>query len=333
MLHQKKNPVAEPANELEGVVATVAELSAMRKQARRLSLDSKGKVKTLLAGPFRSPFRGSGMEFEEVRVYQPGDDPRMIDWRVSARSSRVYSKLFSEERERPLVFLVDEGATMRFGTRGAFKSVVAARVAALLAWAGFDAGHRVGGIVRSSTGHLELPPRRSKSRVFGFIKSLAEASAQTGPTEGVSFARLIARLWRMSPPGARVFVISDFYDLDHAAHVQLARLARRCDLTCVVVYDQLEESPPPPGTYRVTDGKQTFSFTAGDDKWRAAYAQRLEARRDSVRQLSRKHGIHLVTLRTDQDPEPLLLRALGERAQRGKPSPRNPSNPASTKAR
>ncbi len=325
--------VKEDTNELTGIVTTVAELSALRGEARRLCLDARGKVKTLLAGPFRSPFRGRGMEFEEVRVYQPGDDPRTIDWRVSARSGRVYSKLFSEERERPLIFLVDEGASMRFGTRKAFKSVVAARVAALLAWAGFDAGHRIGGIVRSGTGHIEIPPKRGKRRVFSFMSALAGASAEPSTPGGVSFARLLARLRRMAPPGSRVFVISDFYDLDAQAHIQLARLARRCDVTCIVVYDVLEESPPPPGTYRVTDGEQTFSFTSGDANWREAYAQRLDARRERVRQLACKNGIHLITLRTDAEPEPVLFRALGARGARSRSAPNSQSTTETTPTR
>lgn len=299
-----------------GVVATAAELAALRAEARRFRIDAAGKVKTVLAGPFRSPFRGRGMEFEEVRAYQPGDDPRTIDWRVSARTGRVHSKLYSEERERPLLFLVDAGPTMRFGTRGAFKSVAAARAAACLAWAGFDAGDRIGGIVRSTAGHVEIPPRRGKRRIFAFMDAVARATAETLEDPGVPLARQLARLRRLAPAGSRVFVISDFYELDDDCRAQLAQLARRCELTCVVVYDVLEESPPPPGTYRVSDGRSTVTFTAGGESWRTAWIERLAARRDAVRELALRNGVHVVTLRTDHETAPVLTRALGARPAR-----------------
>ena len=321
-----KRPQAARTAHRTGVVTTLKELSELRAEARRLRLNADGKVKTLLSGSFRSPFKGRGMEFEEVRAYQPGDDPRTIDWRVSARTGRVFSKLFSEERERPVMFLVDAGPSMRFGTRGAFKSVIAARAAALLAWSGLEAGDRIGGIVRSPAGHVEIPPRGGKRRAFAFLDALARATAETGQAEGSAgappLARQLARLRRMAPTGSRVFVISDFYDFDESCRLQLAELARRTELTCVVVYDRLEESPPPPGTYRVSDGKQTYTFTAGGAAWRAAWVERMSQRRETVRRLALKSGVQVVTVRTDQEVGSILARALGqktrERASRAK---------------
>lgn len=302
--------------EHSGIIATTPELMELRAEARRCRIDAAGKVKTTLAGPFRSSFRGRGMEFEEVRAYQPGDDPRTIDWRVTARSGRVFSKLYNEERERPLLFLVDGSESMRFGTRGSFKSVAAARAAACLAWAGIDAGDRIGGIVRFPGGHVEIPPRRGKRRVFAFMQALARGTAEKADGETRPLARQIARLRRMAPPGSRVFVVSDFYEMDEDCRVQLGLLARRCELTCVVVYDVLEESPPPPGTYRVSDGSETITFTAKRGSWRDDYTKRMAVHREAVRGFARKNGVHVIALRTDQETAPVLARSLGARSAR-----------------
>ena len=127
-----------------GVRIGIRELIALREQAARLDLSPRGRVLATRIGGHLSRFRGRGMEFDESRVYQPGDDPRNMDWRVTARVGIPHVKLFREERERPVWLLVDQGAAMRFGTRVAFKSVIAAQAAALLGWAAVDRADRAG---------------------------------------------------------------------------------------------------------------------------------------------------------------------------------------------
>ena len=162
-----------------GVVATLPELVALRPHAKSLDLGAPRRSGALLAGPYLSPCRGNGMDFDEVRAYQPGDDVRNIDWRVTARTGRPHSKVFHEERERPVWFLLDAGPTMHFGTRRAFKSVAAVRAAALLAWAAREAGDRVGGMVRSPEACVELPPRRGEQQVYRLLGAMARATAAT----------------------------------------------------------------------------------------------------------------------------------------------------------
>ena len=125
-----------------GTLADLQSLIALRGEARRLDIAPRGKVLATRSGGHLSRFRGRGVEFDESRVYQPGDDPRNMDWRVTARAAQPHVKLFREERERPVWLLVDMGPRMRFGTRIAFKSVIAAHAAALLAWAAVDQGDR-----------------------------------------------------------------------------------------------------------------------------------------------------------------------------------------------
>ncbi|MEL0036505.1 MAG: DUF58 domain-containing protein [Gammaproteobacteria bacterium] len=138
-----------------GVRLTVDELLSLRQQASALDLASKYQVSSTLAGGYRSKFRGRGMDFDEARLYQPGDDIRNIDWRVTARTGKAHTKLFKEERERPVFILIDQSARLFFGSKVAFKSVIAARASALLVWACVNAGCRIGGVIFDDNNHLE----------------------------------------------------------------------------------------------------------------------------------------------------------------------------------
>ena len=141
--------------------------------ARAIALDVL-RVNSLQTGAYVSHFRGRGMEFDESRPYQPGDDPRSIDWRVTARSTTAYTKLFREERERPVLIVVDLRANMHFATRGNFKSVAASRAAALLSWAAHHRGDRLGGLIFGDTSHRELKPRLGRQAALRYVHELAE---------------------------------------------------------------------------------------------------------------------------------------------------------------
>ena len=133
------------------VSVSQAGLIRLSAPARAIALDAL-RVNSLQTGAYVSHFRGRGMEFDESRPYQPGDDPRSIDWRVTARSTTAYTKLFREERERPVLVMVDLRANMHFATRGCFKSVNASRAGALLAWSAHHRGDRLGGLIFGDTG-------------------------------------------------------------------------------------------------------------------------------------------------------------------------------------
>ena len=297
-----------------GIVASVAELVARRGDAARLDATPRGRVRTLHAGAYASAFRGRGMEFDETRAYQPGDDVRAIDWRVTARTGRVHTKLFHEERERPVLMLVDQRPHMRFGTRDAFKSVVAARAAATVAWAARDRGDRVGGLIVGD-GPLRRglhAPQRSRARLLHFLSALSDATASheragTGselPPHPLADA--LALLARTSRPGTLLWIISDFADLDDEAARQLSRLARRCQVACVLVHDALEAEMPSSDAYRVSDGARVLELPTGSRRWREEYAARFAARRETLETLCRERGMGFVAIRTGDDVAALL---------------------------
>jgi uncharacterized protein (DUF58 family) len=305
----------DPRNPDRGVVASLPELVALRAAGRGSDLSAKGQVKTHLAGPYRSPYRGRGMEFAEVRAYQHGDDVRCIDWRVTARTGRVYSKLFHEEREQPVLIVADAGPSMRFGSRARFKSVAAARAAAAIAWAALEAGDRVGGLILSPAGVSEHRPQGRRRRALSFLDALHRATADSsGP--GVPLVTALARLRRRTRPGSKVFIISDFYGLDDAACQHLAWFGRHCELHLVLVHDALEQAPPPPGRYRVSDGNEVSTLDVGKRRKPAPYQVHFEQRRAALTDLCRRHHVPLVALATDDDPEAVLPRRRGGKARR-----------------
>jgi len=320
MLDMARRQVREGATSDAGVVAHPAELVALRHAARRLPEASAMPIQSALAGPYGSAIRGRGLDFEEVRQYQPGDDVRGIDWRVTARTGRVHSKVFREERERPVWILLDAGPSMRFGTRHAFKTVAAARAASLLAWSARDAGDRVGALVSTPEGVTWRRPASGETHLMGLLGAFSRATSARGERASVPTQDCLAQLRERVERGSRVFVLSDFDGFDAGWQRPLAGLARRGQLTCVLVYDQLEAEVPPPGRYRVSDGERVRAIST-PAQWRRAQAQGFLRRREELKDFCRKGRFDLVPLRTDDDPARALAASLSpDRALRRRAS-------------
>jgi uncharacterized protein (DUF58 family) len=283
-----------------GADIDLAGLIALRPEAVHLDIAPRGKVLATRSGGHLSRFRGRGMEFDESRIYQPGDDPRNMDWRVTARSGRPHVKLFREERERPVWLLVDIGPGMRFGTRVAFKSVIAARAAALLAWAAADRGDRVGGLVFDESRHFELRPAARTRGLLPLLKALSEDPLPGEEGGYPSLSAAAGHLARLARPGSLVFLLSDFAGLSEADGAWLARLSAGSEVVLVQVYDPLEAAPPPPGRYPVTDGRRRGLVDTAAEVQRSAWHQRFSDRVSLLEGLGQRHHAHLIALGTHQ---------------------------------
>lgn len=308
----KSERAGEPRE--SGVSVALPDLTAMKRFVRLLSFDTRGVSRSEGFGQHRSPFRGRGMEFDEVRSYHAGDDVRLIDWRVTARTGKPYTKLYREERDRPVLFLGDFRGSMKFGTRKAFKSVVAAKALAALAWASRENGDKIGALIVSSDGFVKVAPHRQMRRlmeVFNATVSACNDLRQTALEPALS--DVLAELRRVSKTGGRVFVLSDFHDFDADAEKHLAAIGAHCDTVCVQIFDMLEAVPPPSGTYRVSDGRNMMTLPADDDAWRAAYVARFDAARRRVSDFCLAHKMLYVPVRTDDDLIRTLRSALFER--------------------
>lgn len=293
-------------------------LIGLRHAAESLPLKSV-RILGTMAGPHLSAFKGRGMEFDESRPYQPGDDVRNLDWRVMARSGRPHTKLYREERERSVLLWVDLRRPMFFATQGAFKAVVAARATALLAWSAARHGDRVGGLIFSERGRDELRPRLGKKGVLHLIRLLEAhptggAGGSTGKN-GDGLHAATARLRRVAHPGSLVFLISDFRHLDERSEAQIVQLAQHSDLVLIQVHDRLERELPVSGRYRFSDGVRSLTLDAGSREVRKNHQVRFEEHVARLQNLCRRSRMYLLPCATDVDLVPHLRSGLGLRSQ------------------
>lgn len=282
--------------------AGLQELLALRAHARRDALP--GLARRVTSGGQRiSTFRGRGMEFEESRLYQAGDDMRQLDWKVTARSGKPHTKVFREERERPVLLWLDLRPGMFFATRGRFKSVQAIRAAALLAWRATTHGDRVGGMLFGQGQHHEERPAQGHRAVLRWLGSMIEAQSWwPSPSEETDdLQRSLRRLRRMSRPGCLIFLISDFHGIDEVCAEELSILARHCSLVAVEIFDPLERELPPPGRYVVTRGDRRATIDSADPSVTRRYATRVRQRLDDFRDLGRRLRMPILELATNED--------------------------------
>ena len=291
------NKQADPTKEL--VSASLKTLIDLAKPASRLDLQHS-RNRALQSGGYVSRFKGRGMEFDETRLYQPGDDIRTIDWRVTARTGKPHTKVFREERERPVFISVDDRLTMRFATRGVFKSVLAAKLAGLLAWAAEYHGDRIGGQLFSEQECRELKPQNGRHAVLRFLNALVESHKPTG--QAFTLDQVLARLNQHARPGSLVYIISDFRGINDQAETHIAKLSRHCEVVLIFIYDPLESHLPVKGRYRFTDEIRDVVMDTGDQKRLSAYHQRFAERLQRLELLSKKRGLAFIQCSTMEDP-------------------------------
>lgn len=302
-----------PASVADPTRVSVPDLVGLGRAAASIRL-GRGRILSRQSGDYQSPFRGRGMEFDESRLYQPGDDIRNIDWRVTARTGKTHTKLFREERERPVFVWLDLRRPMHFATRGRYKSALAAQLGALVAWSALHNGDRVGGVIFSEQEHHELKPQRGKAAVLRLINRIVNDPSWTLPptpaADTHSLEPALQRLRRVARPGSLVFLISDFRQLDAQAEIPLARLCQHNEVAMLFVHDRLEQELPPPGRYRLSDGGRDFLLDSSDSRLSSQYRQRFQARLQRLQQLSVANRMLLIPCRTDAEPLSLLLGGL-----------------------
>lgn len=270
-----------------GAYTDLRELIRLRYAAQEINAIAARKSRNPLSGLLTSNIRGRGIDFAEVRVYQPGDDIRTIDWRVTARTQTPHTKLFQEEKERPVLILVDQSHAMFFGSRNAFKSVTAAEAAALLAWTALERGDRTGGIVFAESRHREIRPRRSKHAVLRFLSEIDtfnHALDKQAPETGENYlVEALRNVRRVAKHGSTIFILSDFAGFDHDAEVHFSQLARHNDIVGIHVSDLLERELPKPDLYMITNGQQRVRLNSADRRYRNRYHENFQARIDTLR--------------------------------------------------
>jgi uncharacterized protein (DUF58 family) len=266
-----------------GVELSMLELLQYQKKCALINLAARKNIHGKQSGNYLSRSKGRGMEFDEVRHYQTGDDIRAIDWRVTARTGKTHTKIFREEIERPVLVATDLSTSMHFGSQLLFKSIQAAHLASLVAWHAKSRGDRLGGLVFNNSKHVELKPRSRKAGVLHYLHALTLLDKPNNDEQNIiDFDSHCARLRHLAKPGSLVYLITDGqafinYD-DKAQHAlrHLSRIAQHCELVICLVNDPLEFTLPSSiqkFTVTLTDGNDKQQLTLGHKNTELTYQQ------------------------------------------------------------
>ena len=285
-----------------GIRVSLGELIEMRHRIGEVQLFSTPARRSPLIGLHHSKLRGRGVDFDQVRAYQAGDDVRTIDWRVTARTQEPHTKLFHEERERPVFLVIEQSSRLFFGSALCLKSVLAAQAAALFGWAALNHNDRIGGLVFSDQEHHEIKPRRSKQSLLQLFNVVVRSNQQLGCSDGraprETFSLALRRAREVLRPGSLVVILCDERTLNDTAEQQLALLARHTDLILLPLNDPLDHALPSAGLLRFAEGEAELELDTQDEHLRNSYRELADARRSRWQRLAQKLGVPLLPLST-----------------------------------
>lgn len=302
-MHAQACATGQPSEQDSAIRVSLADLIDMRHRVREVPLFSTPHRRSPLVGLHHSKLRGRGVDFDQVRIYQPGDDVRTIDWRVTARTQEPHTKLFHEERERPIYLLVEQSPRLFFGSGRLFKSVLAAHAASLIGWAALSHNDRVGGLVFGSE-QQEIKPRRSKQSLLQLLDRITRANNRLQPDSPIdpeAFSMALRRAREVLRPGSLSVILCDERTLTDAAEQQLSLLARHVDLLLLPLSDPLDRALPAAGLLRFSEGSARLELDTHDADLRMRYRELGEARSARWRRLADRLRVPLMPLDTQHD--------------------------------
>jgi len=315
LIHSSSPPVHP------GVYADLDELIRLQFKVHGVSFLPRQPVQSLLAGRRASRLRGRGLDFEEIRRYIPGDDIRTMDWRVTARTQKPHTRVYTEERDRPVLLVVDQRLSMFFGSQVAMKSVTAAEVAAMGAWRTFSVGDRVGALVFNDREAREVPPHRSRQRVIQILETVVEmnhALRVDGDIEPnpAMLNRVLERVLHLAKHDYLVAIISDFNGAGEETKNAVTRLAAHNDVIALFIYDPLEARLPSFGKVIVTQGEWQLEVDTGDARFREKFSDQFDSTLKTTRDLMLKRGIPVLPIHTAGGVREQFMELLGHRTAR-----------------
>ena len=311
----RKDAVSETTAET-GVYARLEDLVALEYKAKGYSFLPRQPVHSVLSGRHSSRMRGRGLNFEELRGYLPGDDVRTIDWKVTARTREPHVRVYTEERDRPVLLIVDQRQSMFFGSQRAMKSTVAAEVAALGAWRVLAQGDRVGALVFDDQHVEEIRPHRSRRTVLRILGSVVEknhalhAESKTPRRPGMLNQALQAAE-RLCPHDYVVAIASDYDGVDDETERLVTRLAHRNDVIALPIWDPLTTHMPPGGQAVVSEGELQVEMDLGSEQARTRLLDLADKRLSRVLRWATERGVPVLPLTTAEDVPEQVRRLLG----------------------
>lgn len=280
---------------------------------RHIELKTRGMINTAFSGQYRSVFKGRGMNFEEVREYQPGDEVRAIDWNVTARMGDAYIKKFTEERELTVMLVVDVSASGEFGSVKLSKRELAAEVACVFAFSAIRNNDKVGCILFSDHVELYIPPAKGRGHALRIIREIMFFEPKG---KGTDVAGALVMLNRVMHRRAVVFVLSDFQAPDFTNALSVT--ARRHDLVAIPVVDPREINLPDVGRVVLEDAEtgERLVVNTSDRRTRRQFAKTIGAWHEEIPAQFSRFNVDAIILHTDQDYIPGLRRFFRNRERR-----------------
>jgi uncharacterized protein (DUF58 family) len=297
---------------------TLDELLRLHHRAKGFSFLPRQPVHSLLTGRHASRLRGRGLDFEELRHYYEGDDTRTIDWAATARLGSPHVRVFTEERDRSVLLVVDQRLSMFFGSQLMMKSVAAAEVAALSAWRVTSLGDRVGAIVFSEDGITEIRPQGRDKGVVPILHEVARQNAALHATDNRAadpdlFNEVLRRAERLAHHDCLVCVISDAYGADAETVRLVTRITAHNDVLSVFIFDPIEAEMPALGRVIVGEGGDQIEIDSAATILRSRFAQSFDERRASLEGFSRRRAIPVLPIETTRDVSAQMRELLGRR--------------------
>lgn len=322
--NRTKTPTGQP-----GVYADLDDLIRLQYKAKGFSFLPRQPVHSILAGRHASRLRGRGLNFEELRAYLPGDDIRNIDWKVTARTQEPHVRVYTEEKDRPALLLIDQRMSMFFGSQESMKSVVAAETAALAAWRILDSGDRVGAMVFNDEQIVEIKPHRSEARVMQVLDSVVALNHQLGTrtkdpkqhrpaANAAKLNEVLQRALRVATHDFLVILISDCHGADETSNHLITNLCRHNDLIVSFIYDALECEMPDVGRAVVSEGDLQLEINTADPKLRSDFRHQFEERLESARHFSRTRAIPLIPIQTGTGVAEQIRQLIGQTQSGGR---------------
>lgn len=299
-----------------GVYTHLDDLVRLRHMTIGFNFLPRQPIHSLLSGRHASKLRGRGLNFEEIRRYLPGDDIRQIDWKVTARTQQPHSRVYTEERERPVIMVVDQRTGMFFGSQRQFKSVTAAEAAALVAWRTIAVKDRVGMVMFNDSECEAIRPQRSQFGVMRILKRVVDfnhlLSAKSPPTPRDNMLnQALEQTQRLAAHDCLVVLITDGSGNDDRTRKLLTQIAQHNDVMVVFIFDSLEGNLPDVGRANVSDGSRYLTFNSRDTTLRERYQQQFDTARATARRFLLTRETPVLPLSTDEDTIKQVARALG----------------------
>jgi len=318
VLPSMKSPVPAKA---PGVYADLGDLMRLRFKTRGISLLPRQAANSVLSGRHASRLRGRGLNFEEIRRYLPGDDIRQMDWKVTARTKRPHVRIYTEERGRDVVLVVDQRLGMFFGSRTNFKSVTAAEVAALAAWCVVSSKDRVSAIVFGDADLTVVPGGGSAAQVMRILNAILERNHALAIDRGIlpgpaMLNAALGRAERLVKHDALVVVVSDGQGADEETNGILSRIAAHNDVAVALIYDSLEVELPDAGPRVFASGGVQLEVDTSAAALRRGFQEGFQERLARAKRFLIQREVPLFPIRTDDDPVKQIRRLLGQRVRR-----------------